>query len=356
MVNKHLGHLSEEDLGGKLSKLLNKRQYKGLNTLQESKITFEDKLSQYGFHLRRTALKTIQISVGKLCNQTCIHCHVNAGPKKTEIMTAETADRVLKLLSNSSSIDLVDFTGGAPELNPAFRSMVARSHSLGCSVMDRCNLTVLFVNGQEDLAEFFKNNSVEIVASLPCYSRENVDKQRGKGVFDKSIDALRRLNSLGYGHEGSGLRLDLVYNPGDAFLPPPQETLEKQYKKELWGQFGIVFNRLYVMTNMPISRWEEYLERTGQEGQYKELLINAFNSQTVGGLMCRTLVSVGWDGRLYDCDFNQMFEIPIGGRHKTIWDIESFDEFNDGIIATGMHCFGCTAGAGSSCEGSLINS
>lgn len=322
--------------------------------MQDSKINFEDKLRQYGFHLGRTTLKTVQINVGKLCNQACMHCHVDAGPKRIEVMLAETADRVLNLLANTPSIELVDFTGGAPELNPAFRSMVTRSRSLGRRVMDRCNLTVLFVNGQEDLAEFFRDNSVEIVASLPCYSRENVDKQRGKGVFDKSMDALQRLNSLGYGHEGSGLGLDLVYNPGDAFLPPLQENLEKQYKKELREKFGIVFNHLYAMVNMPVKRWEKYLERTGQLERYWELLVDAFNLQTVDSLMCRTLVSVGWDGQLYDCDFNQMLEIPVGGHLRTIWDIESFDEFNEGLIVTGAHCFGCTAGRGSSCGGSLI--
>lgn len=319
------------------------------------KINFEDKLRQYGVQLRRKALKTLQINVGKLCNQACMHCHVDAGPERTEIMTAETADRVLTLLANSPSIELVDFTGGAPELNPAFRSMVKRSRSLGRRVMDRCNLTVLFVSGQEDLAEFFKENCVEVVASLPCYSRENVDKQRGKGVFDKSIDALRMLNSLGYGQEGGGLRLDLVYNPGGAFLPPSQGELKEQYRRELLEKFGIVFNRLYAVTNMPVKRWAEYLDHTGQEERYRELLVNAFNPQTVDDLMCRTLISAGWDGQLYDCDFNQMLEISAGGHRRTIWDIESFGEFNEGLIATGAHCFGCTAGAGSSCGGSLIH-
>ncbi|MEP9409915.1 MAG: arsenosugar biosynthesis radical SAM protein ArsS [Candidatus Brocadia sp.] len=320
-----------------------------------TKINFDDKLRRYGIHLRRKTLKTLQINVGKLCNQTCTHCHVDAGPKRTEIMPAETADRVLNLLASSPSIESVDFTGGAPELNPAFRSMVTRSRSLGRRVIDRCNLTILFVSGQEDLAEFFRDNDVEVIASLPCYSRENVDKQRGRGVFDRSIDALRMLNSQGYGQEGGGLRLDLVYNPGGAFLPPPQEELEKQYKRELLEKFGIVFNRLYVITNMPVSRWEKFLERTGQGERYRKLLVNAFNPQTVDDLMCRTLISVGWDGRLYDCDFNQMLEIYAGRRRRTVWDIESFGEFNEDLIATGAHCFGCTAGAGSSCSGSLIH-
>ncbi len=321
--------------------------------MQDSKIDFDDKLRQYGIYVNRTTLKTIQINMGKLCNQFCAHCHVDAGPGRTEIMSAETADQIVNLLTNTPSIEIVDFTGGAPELNPAFRSLVARSRSLGLRVMDRCNLTVLFVKGQEDLTAFLKDNSVEIVASMPCYSRENVDTQRGKGIFDKSIDALRRLNSVGYGREGSGLRLDLVYNPGGAFLPSFQEGLEKQYKKELREKFGIDFNHLYTITNMPIKRWKDYLEHTGQMERYRELLICAFNPETVDSLMCRTLISVGWDGRLYDCDFNQMLEIPIGGHCRTLWDIESFGEFNQGSIATGTHCFGCTAGAGSSCGGSL---
>lgn len=316
-------------------------------------INFEDTVKWHGIHLRRKVIKTLQINLGKVCNQACAHCHVDAGPERTELMTDETADRVMHLLANTPSIELVDFTGGAPELNPAFRSLVTRSRFLGLRVMDRCNLTVLFVKGQEDLTAFLKDNSVEIVASMPCYSRENVDTQRGKGIFDKSIDALRRLNSVGYGREGSGLRLDLVYNPGGAFLPSFQEGLEKQYKKELREKFGIDFNHLYTITNMPIKRWKAYLERTGQMERYRELLISAFNPQTVDSLMCRTLISVGWDGRLYDCDFNQMLEIPIGGHCRTLWDIESFGEFNQGSIATGAHCFGCTAGAGSSCGGSL---
>ncbi len=328
---------------------------KASSLLQESKMNFEDKLGQHGIHVRRITLKILQINAGKFCNQTCVHCHVDAGPKRTEIMSTKTAERILGLLANTPSIDLVDFTGGAPELNPAFRSMVIRARSLGRRVIDRCNLTVLFVNGQEDLAELFRDNCVEVIASLPCYSRENVDKQRGRGVFDKSIDALRKLNSLGYGVEGSGLRLDLVYNPGGDFLPQSQGKLEKQYKKELLEQFEISFNRLYTMTNMPIKRWEKYLEHTGQREHYRELLVNAFNPQAVDNLMCRTLISVGWDGQLYDCDFNQMLEIPVGGRLRTIWDIESFEEFNEGVIATGTHCFGCTAGTGSSCGGSLIH-
>lgn len=319
-----------------------------------TEMTFEDTLKHFGIQLRRKNLRTLQINVGKLCNQACIHCHVDAGPKRTEMMSAKTADRVLDLLANTPSIELVDFTGGAPELHPVFRHMIIRARSLGRRVMDRCNLTVLQVQGQEDLTEFFRDHGVEVIASLPCYSRENVDKQRGRGVFDKSIDALRKLNVLGFGVEGSGLRLTLVYNPDGAFLPPPQDVLESQYKKELREQFGIVFNHLHAMVNMPIKRWGEYLVHTGQAEGYRDLLINAFNPQTVDTVMCKTLVSISWDGRIYDCDFNQMLEMPVGGRLRTIWDIESFEEFNHGFIATGAHCFGCTAGAGSSCGGSLV--
>ncbi|BBO17032.1 conserved hypothetical protein [Candidatus Brocadia pituitae] len=317
-------------------------------------MNFEDTLKHFGIQLRRKNPKTLQINVGKLCNQSCIHCHVDAGPKRTEMMSTKTADRILDLLARMPSIELVDFTGGAPELHPAFRYMIHRVRSLGRRVIDRCNLTVLQAKGQEDLAEFFRDHCVEVVASLPCYSRENVDKQRGRNVFDKSIDALRRLNSLGYGQEGSRLRLDLVYNPGGAFLPPSQKELENQYKKELWEQFGIVFNQLCTMVNMPIKRWGEYLVHTGQAEGYRELLVNAFNPQTIDNVMCRTLISVSWNGRVYDCDFNQMLEIPVGGRLRTIWDIESFEEFKHDFIATGAHCFGCAAGAGSSCGGSLV--
>lgn len=326
------------------------------HVIPTTEVSFDNTLKQHGLHLGRTTLRTLQINVGKLCNQTCVHCHVDAGPWRTELMTAETADRVFHLLGRTPSIETVDFTGGAPELNPLFRYMVMKVRAMGRRILDRCNLTVFSVEGHGDLPEFFRDNCVEVIASLPCYLHENVDAQRGAGVFEKSVQALQKLNSLGYGQEGSVLTLSLVYNPGGAFLPPLQEELEKQYKRELWERFGIVFNRLHTMVNMPIHRWLNYLERTGAKGHYMETLVNAFNPQTVMNLMCRSLISVSWDGRLYDCDFHQALEIPAGGRSRTIWDIESFDEFSKGMIATAPHCFGCTAGTGSSCGGSLVNS
>jgi radical SAM/Cys-rich protein len=302
--------------------------------------------------LKRRELTTLQINVGKLCNQACHHCHVEAGPKRTEIMPAEVAERVLALLAATPSVQTVDITGGAPELNPNFRKLVAESRRMGKQVIDRCNLTVLFEPEEEGLLEFLAANNVEITASLPCYTESNVDKQRGKGVFEKSVRALRLLNSAGYGQPGAALVLNLVYNPLGASLPPPQEKLEADYKRQLRENFGIEFNRLFTITNMPIKRFADMLLREGRQETYMGLLANHFNPATVEHLMCRDLVSVGWDGKLYDCDFNQMLDVETPGR-KTIWQIESFAELAARDIATGSHCFGCTAGAGSSCGGSL---
>jgi radical SAM/Cys-rich protein len=314
---------------------------------------FEDKLQQHGFaQLRRREVTTLQINVGKLCNQACHHCHVEAGPKRTEIMQADVADRILGLLAQTPSIHTVDITGGAPELNENFSRFVLLARSLGRHVIDRCNLTVLFEPGQEDLAEFLAGNQVEIVASLPCYTAENVNQQRGRGVFEKSIAALRQLNALGYGQQDSPLQLNLVYNPLGASLPPVQEKLEADYKKQLREKFGLEFNRLLTITNMPISRFADFLVRAGKLQSYMGLLVNHFNPGTVEALMCRSMVSVGWDGQIYDCDFNQMLEINAPGK-KTIWDVKNFDVFAGARIATAGHCFGCTAGAGSSCGGSL---
>jgi radical SAM/Cys-rich protein len=329
---------------------------KALNILNDCVLaapSFDSTLRDYGFAiLRRAEVTTLQINVGKVCNQACHHCHVEAGPKRTEIMSPEIADRIVNLLVTSPSIQIVDITGGAPELNPNFSRLVLLSRALGHHVIDRCNLTVFFEPGQDDLPEFLAGNKVEITASLPCYTAENVDKQRGRGVFDKSIRALQLLNRLGYGELGSGLILNLVYNPLGANLPPAQERLEIEYKVQLKQQFGIGFNRLYTITNMPIKRFSEFLIRNGQQEEYMSLLVNHFNPATVERLMCRSLVSVGWDGGLYDCDFNQMLDIEAPGR-KTIWDIHSFAELANRKTATGGHCFGCTAGAGSSCGGSL---
>lgn len=314
---------------------------------------FDATLTQHGLGtLTRIETTTLQINIGKLCNQACHHCHVEAGPKRTEIMPSHVANRCIKLLANSPRITTLDITGGAPELNPNFRDLVVHARSFGLEVIDRCNLTVLFEPGQQDLARFLAENKAQVTASLPCYTAENVEKQRGKGVFEKSIRALRLLNEFGYGKPGSGLTLNLVYNPLGAYLPPPESQLEADYKRELWDKFGIEFNRLFTITNMPIKRFAEYLVRNGKHEQYMSLLVNHFNPMTVGNLMCRSLVSVAWDGKLYDCDFNQMLEIGMP-QLRSIWDLHSFTGLAGRRIATGTHCFGCTAGTGSSCGGSL---
>lgn len=303
--------------------------------------------------LVRGQTTTLQVNLGKLCNMACHHCHVEAGPKRTEIMSAEIAERVLELMARSPGIEVVDLTGGAPELNPSFRRLVTEARRLGRRVIDRCNLTVVFEPGLEDLPQFLARHEVHVVASLPCYQAENVAKQRGRGAFEKSILALRLLNAFGYGRPGSALKLDLVYNPLGASLPPPQDALEAKYKQELARQFGISFNQLLTITNMPIKRFAELLDRRGEHAAYMSLLANHFNPTTVPELMCRSLVSVGWDGQLYDCDFNQMLSLPLGARVPTVWDLDSFETIAGASIKTRDHCFGCTAGAGSSCSGSL---
>jgi radical SAM/Cys-rich protein len=330
-----------------------------LVTDSQTNYRFDEELVQHGCGpLLRGDATTLQINVGKLCNQACHHCHVEAGPKRSEIMPANVAERVLELLVASSSITVVDITGGAPELNPNFRRIVSRACELGQHVIDRCNLTILFEPGQESLPEYLAGNHVEIVASLPCYTAANVDKQRGRGVFEKSILALQRLNSIGYGMPDSALKLNLVYNPLGAFLPPPQYQLEMEYKQQLREHFGIEFHQLFTITNMPIKRFADFLHQSGKHAEYMGLLVNHFNPATVSNLMCRSLVSVGWDGALYDCDFNQMLEIGIGAagpgpNRLTIDDVASLGELAGRPIATSSHCFGCTAGAGSSCGGAL---
>jgi len=300
--------------------------------------------------LVRGPTTTLQVNVGKRCNQACHHCHVEAGPNRTEVMGAAVAARVIELLAATPSIEVLDLTGGAPELCPNFRWLVSEARRLGRRVIDRCNLTILLEPGMEDLATFLTANQVEVVASLPCYGPENVDTQRGHGVFAKSITALRRLNALGYGTER---RLDLVYNPVGAFLPPSQEVLEARYRDELRGRFGVEFHHLLTLTNMPINRFAASLARAGQHAAYMSLLVNHFNPMTVAALMCRSLVSIGFDGGVYDCDFNQMLELPFGGGPRTVWDLRALDDLAGQPIATGKHCFGCTAGAGSSCGGAL---
>lgn len=316
--------------------------------------SFQQELAQRGEPpLFRGTVTTLQVNVGKLCNMACHHCHVEAGPKRTEIMSRDVATRAMTLLERSPQVALVDMTGGAPELNPHFRWLVEETRRLGRRVIDRCNLTVFFEPGMQDLPTFLAEHDVEIVASLPCYSAENVDKQRGKGAFDKSLRALRLLNELGYGYGNQKRQLSLVYNPVGPFLPPEQGKLELRYKEELRSLFGIEFDQLLTITNMPIRRFAHALERDGAMDAYMSLLVNHFNPATLPGLMCRSLVSVGWDGRLYDCDFNQMLELPPGGSRHTLWEIESFEQLEQTPIAVASHCFGCTAGAGSSCSGAL---
>ena len=312
---------------------------------------FAERMSAVGLTpLCATGITVFQINVGKLCNQTCGHCHVDAGPDRREIMSHETAELCLRALAQTD-IPTVDITGGAPELTPCFRFLVEESKKLGRHVIDRCNLTVLHVASQADLAEFLARHQVQIIASLPYYRAAQTDAQRGEGVFEKSIRAMHKLNALGYGREGSGLKLNLIYNPVGAFLPPKQEAIEKQFKRELAEKHGVVFNDLYTITNMPISRFLEFLLNTGNYESYMERLANAFNPAAAAGVMCRYTLSVGWDGTLYDCDFNQMLELPTG--HGAPRHIRDFDasQLHQRTIVTNNHCYGCTAGAGSSCAG-----
>jgi radical SAM/Cys-rich protein len=314
---------------------------------------FREKMSAVGLDpLYATGITVFQINVGKLCNQTCNHCHVDAGPDRREIMTYETAKLCLAALAKTD-IPIVDVTGGAPELNTNFRWLVEEAARLGRHVMDRCNLTVLLLPAQADLAEFLARHGVEVIASLPYYRPGQTDAQRGEGVFDKSIAALRKLNGLGYGREGTGLTLNLVYNPVGAYLPPKQAGIEAHFRRELGRHHNVIFNHLYTITNMPINRFLEFLLASGNYGGYMERLVNAFNPGAATGVMCRYTLSVGWDGTLYDCDFNQMLELPIGygGPHH----IRDFDirQLQNRRIVTCNHCYGCTAGAGSSCGGTI---
>ncbi len=312
---------------------------------------FDRALSRHDLTLSRAQTRVLQLNIGKKCNQTCAHCHVNAGPARREMMTRLTMERILEWLA-ATEIATVDITGGAPELNADFRFMVREIKKLGRHVMDRCNLTVLFEPNQANLAEFLAENEVEIVASLPCYGEENVDAQRGDGVFDLSIAGLQKLNSLGYGRDEK-LKLHLVYNPLGAYLPPPQAALEADYKRELRENFGIDFNSLFALANLPIARFATHLRRENQLEPYLELLENAFNPATIEGLMCRDTLNVGWRGEVYDCDFNGMLHLQWE-REKPLflWEIDA-NATENRAIATGKHCFGCTAGAGSSCGGAL---
>jgi len=311
---------------------------------------FEETL---GGPLHAAGIGVLQINVGKVCNQRCAHCHVDAGPERRETMTRETAGMCIDVLRRHP-IPAVDITGGAPELCAQFRYLVTESRRLGRKVIDRCNLTILLVPSQSDLIEFLARNEVEIVASLPCYLESNVDRQRGGGVYAKSIEALRRLNAAGYGMPGSALRLNLVYNPVGASLPPPQAALEDDYRRELGARHGVEFHSLFTMTNMPISRFLGMLQQDGNYDAYMHKLETAFNVQASQSVMCREMVSVGWDGALYDCDFNQMLELPVGyGAPSHIRDFDAA-MLRRRRIVTGNHCYACTAGQGSSCGGATI--
>ena len=318
--------------------------------------------------LRPLAPTTLQINVGRRCNQACRHCHVDAGPDRREVMPDNVVEACLALLA-ATEIPTVDITGGAPELHPRFRDLVARAAALDRRVMDRCNLTLLTLPAYRDLPEFLAAHGVEIVASLPSWAAALTDRQRGEGVFEQSIEALRRLNALGYGVPGSGLELDLVTNPVGAFLPADQTALERDWKRELERRHGVRFNRLFTITNMPISRYLAWLEQSGNLRSYMDRLVQAFNPEAVGGLMCRRTLSVGWDGRLHDCDFNQMLDLAVEPpAPQTVMDLarslapdappaspaDVLAALLRRRIVTGPHCFGCTAGAGSSCGGATV--
>lgn len=316
---------------------------------------FKDKLeSIHLFPLKPVGAEIFQVNVGKMCNQVCKHCHVDAGPDRKEIMTRQTMQLCLDVLAANPSFTTVDLTGGAPELNPDFRWFVEEIKALGRHIIVRCNLTIILANKRfHDLPSFFAQHGIEVVSSLPSYSKDRTDRQRGDGVFEDSIKALRMLNDTGYAKEGSQLILNLVYNPAGAFLPPAQVALEKEYKEALLKDFGIVFNNLFVITNMPISRYLDYLLVSGNYGEYMDKLVAAFNPSAAGNVMCRNTISVSWDGYLYDCDFNQMLDLKLscsGSAHLS--------QYNAGLvngreIIVNQHCYGCTAGAGSSCGGAV---
>ena len=304
--------------------------------------------------IKRQALEVLQVNLGYLCNLSCTHCHVNAGPRRTELMDEATINTVLEVIKQRG-VKTLDLTGGAPEMNPHFRYLVSEARKLGCEVIDRCNITILSEPGYEDLAQFLAEQTVNVVASLPCYTQDNVDAQRGKGVFDSSIKGLLMLNELGFGKPGTGLELDLVYNPGGAFLPPSQIQLQHDYKQRLMDDWGIEFNQLYTITNMPISRFGSMLVSKGQFNDYMQLLIDNYQAQNLKTVMCRNTVSVDYQGNLYDCDFNQMLEMPAVNadqQARTLNDLLQSDLSGCDIEVAG-HCFGCTAGAGSSCGGAL---
>ncbi|MFD2571885.1 arsenosugar biosynthesis radical SAM (seleno)protein ArsS [Spirosoma soli] len=313
--------------------------------------TFREKMATAGLlPLRPTELAIFQVNLGKMCNQVCKHCHVDAGPDRKEIMTRETMQHCLAALAKTN-IPTVDLTGGAPEMNPDFRWFVEEIRRLGRHVMVRCNLTIIVANPKyNDLPEFYRQHEVEVVSSLPFYNADKTDRQRGKGVFEDSVKALRMLNAVGYGQEGTTLKLNLVYNPAGAFLPGGQEGLKRQFKRVLHDEFGVVFNDLYAITNMPVSRYLDYLIASGNYDGYMEKLVNSFNPAAAEGVMCRNTISIGWDGQLYDCDFNQMLELNVASSVQHVRDFD-IDQLSQRSIILNEHCYGCTAGAGSSCGG-----
>lgn len=317
---------------------------------------FADKLNVLGrVPLKPSEIEILQVNMGKMCNQVCKHCHVDAGPDRKEIMTKETMQQCLDALAANDTLTTVDLTGGAPEMNPHFRWFCSEIKKLNKHIIVRCNLTIIRANKKYyDLPDFYKEHDIEVVSSLPFYTADRTDRQRGDGVFEDSIKALQMLNTAGYGKDGTGLKLNLVYNPAGAFLPPDQQTLEKEFKAALKKDFGIEFNELYAITNLPISRFLDYLVVAGNYEEYMTKLVNAFNPATVDGLMCRNTLSIGWDGYIYDCDFNQMLELKVAcANSQHISDI-SINALKSRNIIVKNHCYGCTAGAGSSCGGTVV--
>lgn len=317
-------------------------------------VPFQQKLERSNLYpLQPTKVEIFQVNIGKMCNQTCRHCHVDAGPDRKEIMSIETMQQCINVLQTNQQLKTVDITGGAPELNPNFRWFVEEIANLNRHIIVRCNLTIILANKKyHDLPQFYKQHNVEVVSSLPFYTQDRTDRQRGNGVFEDSIKALQMLNAVGYGREETRLKLNLVYNPAGAFLPPSQQALEKEYKQALKQRFGIEFNNLFAITNMPISRYLDYLLTSNNYENYMEKLVNAYNPVAAANVMCRNTISVGWDGYLYDCDFNQMLELVVDCNSRHIADFNNA-ELNKRNIIIGQHCYGCAAGSGSSCGGAV---
>ncbi len=303
-------------------------------------------------NIKKEFIDTLQINIGYKCNQACKHCHVNSSPSRTEMMSEEILNLIPKIIKKFN-IKTLDITGGAPEMNPNFKKLVLSLKNQNINIIDRCNLTIFFEKGYEDLPDFLAENNVIITASLPCYEKENVEKQRGSGVFDKSINAIKILNKLGYGINETGLQLNLVYNPINPTLPPPQEKLETDYKNILYEKYNITFNNLYTITNMPINRYADFLKMTGELEKYFELLANNFNQKNLKNLMCKKTISVDWEGQIYDCDFNQQLKLKSLNGPKNLYELLNYSSPFNYQIAAKSHCFACTAGAGSSCGGSL---